>query len=103
LPKDNDFANLSNSNLSYFVGLNADETFPTMILSGDRNLVTNGTDVVPGLVIVTTQTTVGWSAKMHNLAGNFGLADGSVQQGTGAGLQTYFSRTGTNINRLAVP
>jgi type II secretory pathway pseudopilin PulG len=103
LPANYDFANLRNNNLSYFVGLDADETLPAMILSGDRNLVTNGVDAVPGLVVVTTKTTVGWSATMHKFAGNFGLADGSVQQGTGAGLQTYFSRTGTNINRLAVP
>ncbi len=98
-----DFASLNNSNLSYFVGLDADETSPYMILSGDRNLVTNGVDVVPGAVVITTNTTVGWSAKMHNGEGNFGLADGSVQQGTSAGLQTYFGRTGTNVNRLAVP
>jgi hypothetical protein len=98
-----DFATLSNTNLSYFVGLDADETFPAMILAGDRNLVTNGVDVVPGLVVITPNTTAGWSGKMHKFAGNFGLADGSVQQGTSADLQTYFGRTGTNVNRLAVP
>ncbi len=98
-----DFATLRNDNISYFVGLDADETRPGMLLDGDRNLVTNGVDVVPGLVVITTNTTVGFSAKMHNGKGNFGLADGSVQQGTGAGLQTYFGRTGTNVNRLAVP
>jgi hypothetical protein len=99
----NDFATLSNSNISYFVGLDADETLPAMILAGDRNLVTNGVEVVPGLVVITPNTTVGWSGKMHKFAGNFGLADGSVQQSTSAVLQTYFSRTGTNVNRLAVP
>lgn len=99
----NDFDHLGNNNVSYFVGLDADETRPAMILSGDRNLVTNGVDVIAGLVVIRTNDKVGWSSKMHNLSGNFGLADGSVQRGTGADLQTFLNYTGTNVNRLAVP
>ena len=45
------FAALNNNNLSYFVGLDADESRPAMFLAGDRNLATNGVDVVPGLGI----------------------------------------------------
>jgi prepilin-type processing-associated H-X9-DG protein len=97
------FAALNNNNLSYFVGLDADESRPAMFLAGDRNLATNGVDVVPGLVLFTPDLSVGWSATMHNGRGNFGLADGSVQTGSGGTLQTYLSRTGTNVNRLAVP
>jgi prepilin-type processing-associated H-X9-DG protein len=97
------FVTLSNNNLSYFVGLDADESRPRMFLAGDRNLATNGVDVVPGLVIFTPDLSVGWSATMHNGRGNFGLADGSVQTGSGGTLQAYLSRTGTNENRLAVP
>jgi prepilin-type processing-associated H-X9-DG protein len=103
LPKNDDFANFGNSNLSYFVGLDADETRPGMLLAGDRNLVTNGVPVVPGLVIITTNSAADWSTKMHNTTGNFLLADGRVQRGTGPGHQVYISRTGTNANRLAVP
>jgi prepilin-type processing-associated H-X9-DG protein len=97
------FATLGNNNLSYFVGLDADESRRGMFLSGDRNLATNGVDVVPGLVLLTPDLSVGWSATMHNGRGNFGLADGSVQTGSGGTLQAYLSRTGTNVNRLAVP
>ena len=97
------FATLNNKNLSYFVGLDADESRPAMFLAGDRNLATNGVDVVPGLVLFTPDFSVGWSATMHNGRGNFGLADGSVQAGSGGTLQAYLSRTGTNENRLAVP
>ena len=75
----------------------------SMILSGDRNLTTNGLDVVPGLVVLGTNTAVGWSTKMHNQSGNFGLADGSVQKGSGGTFQIFLSGTGTNVTRLAVP
>ncbi len=98
-----DFEHLKNQNVSYFVGLQADEKWPAMLLSGDRNLVTNGVDVVPGLVIIGTNTQVDWSAKMHNQTGNFGLADGSVQRGTSYTFQMFLGRTGTNMTRLAVP
>jgi prepilin-type processing-associated H-X9-DG protein len=98
-----DFAHLKSDNISYFVSLDADETWPAMLLSGDRNLVTNGADVVPGLVVTTTGEDVGWSAKMHNGAGNFVLADGSVQRGSSSTFQMFVSRTGTNLTRLLMP
>lgn len=98
-----DFEHLKNQNLSYFVGLQADETWPAMLLSGDRNLVTNRVDVVPGLVTIGTNMQVDWSAKTHNLRGNFVFADGSVEAGSGGTFQMYIGRTGTNVIRLAVP
>jgi prepilin-type N-terminal cleavage/methylation domain-containing protein len=98
-----DFEHMSNNNASYFVGLDADETRPTLLLSGDRNLVTNGVDVLPGVVVIRTNDAVAWSTKMHNQTGDFGLADGSVQRGSGGSLQSYLIHTGTNMTRLAVP
>jgi prepilin-type processing-associated H-X9-DG protein len=98
-----DFEHLKSDNISYFVGLDADETRPAFLLAGDRNLVTNGVDAVPGLVVIRTNMRVDWSAKMHNLTGTFGFADGSVQKGLGGTFQIYLSLTGTNVNRLAVP
>ena len=98
-----DFEHLKNQNVSYFVGLQADKTRPAMLLAGDRNLATNGVDVVPGVVVIKTGENVDWSAKMHNRTGIFVLADGSVEGGSGRTFQMYLSRTGTNVNRLAVP
>jgi len=75
----NDFGlGLANSNVSYFVGVDADETEPNLILSGDRNL-TNGPLTSTRLLILTTNSTPGWNDTMHNLIGNIALADGSVQ------------------------
>jgi competence protein ComGC len=91
-----------NSNLSYFVSLDADETLPQMILSGDRNLSSNGVAMAAGLRTLTTNATHGWTKAMHNQCGNIGLSDGSVQQFTSAALQQYL-RDHPQTNRLAIP
>ncbi len=136
-----DFINTSgtldftNSTLSYFVGAECDETFPAMILSGDRNISQSYTtangysgpasptyglspDVsanattygyvwsIPLNITANNTTLYVWTGKIHNQVGNFGLADGSVQQGTTGGFHTYLSRSGdinTQPNLLAFP
>jgi hypothetical protein len=98
-----DFQHFSNTNLSYFVGLDADETRPAMWLDGDRNLVTNGAPAAPGLVVLTPQDTVTWSQTMHQGAGDIGLADGSVQQTGPESLRSLQISSGTNLIRLAMP
>jgi prepilin-type processing-associated H-X9-DG protein len=96
-------AAFNNGTVSYFVGADADESRPKMLLSGDRNLLMNRMEVVTGLVVYGTNTPIGWSAKMHNGKGNILFADGSVQRTTPSSLQTLLINTGTNVNRLAVP
>ena len=96
-------AAFNNATVSYFVGADADESRPRMLLSGDRNLMMNRAEVVTGLIVLGTNTAAGWSTKMHNLSGNFGLADGSVQKGSSVTLQTFLNHTGTNVTWLAVP
>jgi prepilin-type processing-associated H-X9-DG protein len=103
LPKNASFAGLQNTNLSYFVGLDTDETYPSMLLSGDRNLETNGVAVGSGLLVLKQTNGLGFTAKIHNRAGNVGLADGSVQQVSIPYLQQLVSRSGTNVTRIAVP
>jgi prepilin-type processing-associated H-X9-DG protein len=80
------FADLSNTNLSYFVGLDADETRPQTILSGDRNL-TNGLPRPNGVLGLEPDRPAGWTAEIHGEKGNIGLADGSVQQASTAVLR----------------
>jgi prepilin-type N-terminal cleavage/methylation domain-containing protein len=102
LPPSNTAA-FNNSTVSYFVGVDADETRPKMLLGGDRNLMMNGVEVVPGLVILGTKTPIGWSAKMHSGKGNILFANGSVQRTTPSSFQIFLGNTGTNVNRLAIP
>lgn len=98
-----DFAHMSNQNISYFIGLDADESRPTMWLAGDRNLVTNDKPVAPGLVVITDKDRLAWSQKMHNGAGNILLSDGSVRSTKSSDLEHLARDTGTNPIRLAVP
>ena len=97
------FAQFNNRNLSYFAGVDADETWPAMLLSGDRNLTVNGTAVPTGLVTVHSTDTLGWTLELHQNAGNIGLADGSVQAASAEMAQSLLQHTGTNTTRLAVP
>ncbi len=98
-----DWGSLRNNNLSYFLGLDADETMPNLPLSGDRNLMTNGVAVGTGLVVIASNQPVTWSKQMHNLTGNIGLADGSVQQVNSKTLKSLLANTGLATNRLALP
>jgi len=95
-----------NENISYFIGLDADENYPGMILSGDRN-ITNGQPLQNHVMTITAQTPFGWTSEMHNGQGNIGLADGSVQQVSSAAFQKTSADLlppGTNaVIRLALP
>ena len=97
------WSNFGNQNLSYFVGLEADETKPNTILSGDRNLMTNGVALKPGLVVLSTNSVPGYTTELHNGAGNFALGDGSAQQVNPAALARQFIAGGTNVIRLLIP
>jgi competence protein ComGC len=92
----------SNTNLSYFVGVDAVTNAPQMFLSGDHN-VTNGILANHGLLKLTTNHPAGWTRKMHDRSGNVGLADGSVQMFSTLALQQALMFTGVATNRLALP
>jgi prepilin-type processing-associated H-X9-DG protein len=93
---------LSNSNLSYFVGIVSNETNPQMILGGDHNIA-NGTVVKDGMLELTDSHPTGWTAELHKNVGNLLLADGSVQQLSSAGLQNAVATTGTATNTIQMP
>ena len=97
------FPSVTVANLSYFVGLNATNGQPQSLLAGDRNLSINGSPIRPGLVELTTNLVVGWTAEMHNLQGNIAMGDGSVQQFSGTRLRGALRDTGQVTNMLAVP
>jgi len=94
----------NDQNMSYFVCGDAVETYPQMILDGDRNVGTAASLNTPAVMTNTIgQQWTGdsghawaWSAvDMHLRVGNLGMADGSAQQTTVAGLQTALG-TATN-------
>lgn len=84
------------TNVSYFVGLDADSLYPQTVLSGDRNLTVNGVALSPGLHSFRTNDLVGWSGEMHKNQGNVIFVDGSAM--TSSGSPGLFG-----TNRAAIP
>jgi prepilin-type processing-associated H-X9-DG protein len=73
------FATLSNGNLSYFIGVNAEFARPTSILAGDRNLTNDYTP--PGSLIRLGQNhALRWTDELHRFKGNLLFSDGHVEQ-----------------------
>jgi prepilin-type N-terminal cleavage/methylation domain-containing protein len=97
----------SSSNFSYFVGIDANETYPQMWLDGDHNLgqgnpPTTGyskTAVVVGTnVSAAPLQNLGWMDNQHQKQGNVGLSDGSVQQFSRNRAQDSLRNSGDNTH-----
>jgi competence protein ComGC len=93
----------SDKNTSYFVGVDATDSNPQMLLAGDRNITLNGITLTPGLHSLRTNELVGWNGEIHKNVGNVSLADGSVRAFTTPQLQGALQNTGVETNRLAMP
>ena len=91
----------SRNNVSYFIGVDSDETYPQSIVAGDRNLTTNDVRLAPGLVRIEPKSRLGWDNTQHRRQGNVTMGDGSVQQLSLARLREQGAVT-TNIT-LVVP
>ena len=96
------FAFLRNSNISFFVGVDANDPNPQLILAGDRN-ITNSTPIRNGILELTKNTPAGWTAELHNKVGNVLLSDGSVQRLSRSDLRSAVANTGIFTNRLQMP
>lgn len=105
------FANLSATNVSFFIVAEADKRIPEMWLSGDRNLANNNLPLRPGLFWLPTNRVTSWTSQMHSNKGNICLVDGSVQQYTSTKLQpsatnslrAYQDATAKVTFRLLIP
>ena len=98
------FSELVSANISYFVSIDAtNELNPIWIISGDANFEIGRVPVKSGLLEISSNAPIAWSAARHEFAGNIALADGSVQSVNNSGLTNWFQRTGLATNRLAIP
>ena len=111
----------SRSNVSYFIGIDADETQPQMFLYGDHAMGNTGTALA-----TTTASTAGWQGiyapnavntgtatngnaawmdnSQHGKLGNVVLSDGSVQKFSISKLREALKSTADpNNNRLLFP
>jgi len=73
------FNSLQNSNLSYFVGVNADFSRPDDILAGDRNLVCSPSPS-PTILRTSSGAVFWWTSGLHQLKGNTLFTDGHVEE-----------------------
>jgi hypothetical protein len=100
--------------------LDADETRPQTVLTGDRNVTgaagaavggsptRDWTDPAPGGIPSNPSPAVdaSWDTAVHNRVGNIGLGDGSAHQVTEANLKKQIQSSmqgGTAKNRLQLP
>ncbi|MEO7299433.1 MAG: type II secretion system protein [Verrucomicrobiota bacterium] len=97
------FSTLRDVNISYFVGLDANENLPTSILLGDRNLK-NGVEPDHGILRLTTNQMVEFTEEIHSRQGNIAIGDGSVQRVSSARLRSEIIRNlPLATNRIKLP
>jgi len=97
--------------VSYFIGADAVETDPQMLLVGDNNIGTAGAAtttsnpattrlLIPTLLTPGISALFSWTVETHNKVGNIGMSDGSVQQLSVGGLRTI---AGSATNTVVDP
>lgn len=96
----------NNFNTSYFIGVDAEDAKPQMLLVGDAHFALDGKRVPPGLLRLGTNSPVSWPRPFrdrHEKGGNIGLADGSVQNSSTKGFRWLLRNSGDATNRLVIP
>jgi prepilin-type processing-associated H-X9-DG protein len=96
------FASLTTSSISYFLNIDATYTNQSKVIAGDRDITTNGSLALPGLLQIPDPSAIGWANILHKGGGNVGLIDGSVHQVTSRGLRDLLTLGGAT-NRLIIP
>ncbi len=98
-----DFSSLNDRNISYFVGLDANQTLTNAILAGDRN-IENGVKPVDGMLRLTKKQNVRFTKEIHIKQGDIALVDGSVRQVSSALLRSEIIRNSPfTTNRIKLP
>lgn len=95
------FGLLQNSNLSYFVSINATYAQPDSILAGDRNL-TNDWAGAPSLVRLGANYSLRWTHELHRFKGNCLFSDGRVEEKNTPALRLALGQAPA-IAELALP
>ena len=100
-----------NKSMSYFIGVEADESKPNNVLSGDRNIragkYDNDNDGKGAKKKLgkkfTGRNTVNWTESLHEGQGDLLLSDSSVQQASNAKLATYLQDSSAKDNEMLFP
>jgi prepilin-type N-terminal cleavage/methylation domain-containing protein len=97
-----------NRALSYTLGLDSREERPETILSSDRNFSLDGMPVGMAVMMLRSNSPVGFHTNLHDRAGNVLLGDASVQQVTSGRLRELVAdavktQTNSGVVRVLVP
>jgi hypothetical protein len=113
-----DAAKAPGNNLSYTVGVDADEARPAKLLATDRNILQGQVNPNPPAGAPTQGEEIGWTdvgtgvgkadsadwdTRVHVRQGNVGLSDGSASQSTVDGLRKAIRGAGTDSGSPAWP
>lgn len=93
---------LTETNISYFLNMDARQDYGSGLLCGDRNLTNTAADG-NRFIALTNTSTIGWTREIHSEKGNVACADGSVMQLTNGDPKTVTVVPESMTNRLAVP
>jgi prepilin-type processing-associated H-X9-DG protein len=93
---------LADTNLSYFINVDAVQGNDSLVLCGDRNLE-NKPSAGSRFVCVSSTSVMGWDKQMHREKGNLCFADGSVQGLRNGAVASAIRIPASVTNRLAVP
>lgn len=96
------FERFGDSNLSYFVGIDARESNSTAIMLGDRN-VAGGLSSGSQIRSFDGASTVDWTDELHRGSGNIAMADGSVEMVQTLKLVLLIQSNVPSTFRLAFP
>ena len=91
------------NNISYFLGIGAQQSNPESMLADDRNLTINGQRLVGRVELSTNIATAAWDTTMHQKQGNAVMGDGSVQLLSSARLQGQLKSSGSVTNIFIFP
>jgi prepilin-type processing-associated H-X9-DG protein len=97
---------LTDTNLSYFVSVDAALSTTNALLSGDRHLAAAGRPGKPKLLTLTSNTVVSWTSELHKQSqrpgGNIVFVDGHAEW-RHTNLASLIQSQGLTTNRLAMP
>jgi len=96
------FTAFDNSNLSYFVGVDATESNANAIFSGDHN-ITNGLPIKNGILELPPNQLAGWTAKMHMVGTSCLRSVIAAPSLMMTGSDTYVTNSAPFTNRLQMP
>ena len=103
LPPATNFSSQLIGHISYFVGLDATETDPQSILSGDDNLELGGVPAETGLLTLSSNSPVAWTPARHRGGGSIFCADGSISSLNTSRLTDWLQTIRLATNRFAIP